>query len=172
MPAGLLAGLLWKVAGPVISQVEIKIAKALSDDSPLYKAIAVTGEAFPAVAGVDESLKRWCESVAFRETFEALKDGQRELTDGEIVHGFIHASESHDGEQNEREKASRVLVLFLSTLEDLLYESDRGLALHANREEVLHADTLRRIDTLEERLPALISAGLKGLTASKKPVPL
>ena len=170
MPAGLLAGLLWKIAGPVISQVEAKIAKALSEDPPLYRAIALTGEAFPDVAGVNESLKRWCESVAFRQTFEALKDGQRELTDDEIVQGFIHASEFYYGEQTNA-KASGVVEYFLSSLEDLLYASDRGLVLHANREEVLHAGTLRRIDTLEERLPALISAGLKELTASKNLLP-
>jgi len=170
MPAGLLAGLLWKVAGSVISQIEANVAKALSEDSPLYEAIASASEASPDIVGVNESLKRWCESAEFRQIFEKLKQGQRDLTDDEIVQGFIDASEFYYDEQTNA-RATRVVEYFLNSLEDLLYASDSGLALHANREELLHASTVRRVDALQDNLSSLISTGFADLRTSQNLFP-
>ena len=169
MAGGLLAGLLWKVAGTVLSQLEGKVVEAFSEDSLLYKAVRSTSEAFPEMEGVSGTLKRWCESDAFRRAIDKLREGDRDLTDDGIVQDFVNATGFYSGDQTSAE-ALKLLECFLNTIAELLYASDNGLAFHAKREEVLHAGTVSKIGALQESI-SLISTRLAQLTPSKNLLP-
>ena len=166
MPAALLAGLLSKVGWSVVGKIGAKAAKALTEDSLLEKAIRSTSEAYPEIDGLSDTLRRWCESEAFRETIAKLKEGQRELTNEEIAQTFVDATGFYFGDQTNT-KALELLECFLSSIAERLYARDGGLAFHAERVEVLHAQTDSKIDSLL----SILSPHLAQLTPNKTLLP-
>jgi tetratricopeptide (TPR) repeat protein/predicted nucleic acid-binding protein len=153
-----LGGLFLKSAGWVLTETAKKAAKSLSADTPLDKAISSTGEVFPAIGGVKQQLAKWCESSTFKELFEKIKQGDRHLTDEDIVMSFVEVSGFYCADDTKR-LAREILEVFAHNLYENLYKSDSGLIVHAGRQEVLHAKTQERLQQVNET----IALGLIGI---------
>jgi tetratricopeptide (TPR) repeat protein len=119
-------------------------------------AIDQTAAIYSEIGTLREALAKWTEGKGFEQLLERLKDGDRNLTDEDIVTSFIQTTDFYYGADT-RVVASKILTVFVCQLTDQLYRSESGLGAVARREERLHAKTQEMVGGLKEQNTAAIA---------------
>jgi len=141
MPAGVITRLLGKAA------VEIgkRGYRKLTEETFLTKAIEETAGAFPHIEA-SQSLITWSKSEDFNALIEALKAGDRNLTDRTVINSFIKIGGFYMGSDEETHAvAKEVVTKFAENLEQGLYNAPGGIGVLANRGESQHTETVETI---------------------------
>jgi tetratricopeptide (TPR) repeat protein len=128
--------------------------------TPIEAAAQQTGDMFPEVEGLAETLLQWCDEASFLDLLSRLRGGDRSglaSSDEAIAELFIESTRFDFGDDT-HSKGSEVVAAFLQTLETKLYESTEGLRLLATRGEVLHQNTVTAIEEVGDRIIAAIGS--------------
>jgi tetratricopeptide (TPR) repeat protein len=159
MPAGIITGLLGKVA--------VKVSKygykRLTEETPVSKAVERTSSAFDGIE-VRQPLISWCDSPVFDTLLSAQRAGERNLTDDVVVDSFIQATGFYLGDADETSRvASEVITSFLKNVEEEVYNSAGGVGALASRGEVQHAEALEAIEQSNREIIGHFSRELSAL---------
>jgi tetratricopeptide (TPR) repeat protein len=132
-----------KAADPLLAKVFSRSAVERATERTAGS-VDITGLRKPAVS---VALENWIGSDTFEGLLRELKAGSR-LLDEKVVAAFIQVTGFDAGDRTSP-LAREVLRFFSQFLLEELYSTEAGLAIHANREEVLHGRNLAA--TLETR---------------------
>ena len=111
----------------------------------IKRAIQATCSRFPEVEGVEVALHKWTSSTAFTDFCERVSAGERDFgdEDDQIVASFIKEGDFYLPTAEEGSALAReIIAAFISELSHVLYRSDEGLPMLANRLEVQNSDIM------------------------------
>jgi hypothetical protein len=159
MPARVITRLLGKAA------VEIgkRGYKKLTEETFLSKTIEETTNAFTPIE-VKPALVSWSQSQQFSDLLEALKAGDRNLTDESVISSFIRTSGFYMGDDDETTAvAEEVVAKFVENLEQEIYNAPGGISVLANRGEAQHTETAETIYRSQREIISHLTIEMAGL---------
>ncbi len=134
-----LVDFLFQIAIPLLTELTKCCTSKLLEVPVVVKAIEATGRLFPNIEGLEGTLKKWCESDDFIVLLKKLKNGERNITNDNVIASFLENSRFHMGDRT-HETSKEILLIFFKKLEDEIMTTKDGLPFHSRREEVLHAE--------------------------------
>jgi tetratricopeptide (TPR) repeat protein len=159
MPAGLITGLFGKAA----IELGKKGYKKLTEETFLTKAIEDTAGVFSHIE-VSQSLITWSKSEVFDALIEALKAGDRNLTDNTIINSFVQIGEFYMGSDEETHAVAKEIVTkFVKSLEQEIYNAPGGIGALANRAEVLQEETLDAVQQSQQEVISHMTSEISSL---------
>jgi hypothetical protein len=135
-------GVLVALASPLLDLVEKQGIERLFNARPVETAALRTGEQFPEVAGLTQTLEDWCNHSSFLELLARVRSGDHNLRQPEAGLGthLVSATRFDFGEET-LAKADQVAIAFVRNLQVELLKSPEGIPILASRSEVLGAET-------------------------------